>query len=140
MNTQPAGRRVPRVVSMLWVAALVASCCTGTALAAASSSRSGAAIASNLSGKWKGHYSGAYSGKFTIRWTQTGRKLEGTLTLSNPKGKNAIKGSVRGKKIKFGTVDNSNAITYHGSWSGTTMSGVYQAGGRSGSWGAHQVS
>ena len=112
------------MVSMIWVAALVAACCTGTALATASSSRSGAAIASNLSGKWKGHYSGAYSGKFTIRWTQTGRKLKGTLTLSKPKG----------------TVDNSNAITYHGSWSGTTMSGVYQAGGRSGSWSAHKVS
>jgi hypothetical protein len=138
-HPQSPRRRIARAVPALWLAALIAVCCAGTALAA-SSSGSGAAKKANLSGKWKGQYSGAYSGKFTIHWTQTGRKLKGTLTLSNPKSKNTISGSVRGKKIKFGTVDSSNAITYHGSWSKGTMSGSYDAGGRSGSWSAHKAS
>jgi hypothetical protein len=135
---QSPRRRIARAVPVLWIAALVAVCCAGTALAASSSS-SAAAKKANLSGKWKGQYSGAYSGKFTIKWTQTGRKLQGTLTLSNPKSKNTISGSVRGQKIKFGTVDSSNAITYHGSWSGTKMSGSYDAGGHGGSWSAHKA-
>jgi hypothetical protein len=46
---------------------------------------------------------------------------------------------VRGSTIHFGTVGNTNTITYSGSVSGTSMSGTYKAGGAGGSWSAHKT-
>jgi opacity protein-like surface antigen len=136
MDVHPARRGVSSSVRVLCVTAFLVLCCAATATAAVSAPTR----ISSLSGKWKGQYSGAYSGKFTIQWTDTGGKLKGTITLSNPKSKDAISGTVKGKAIKFGTLEHSNAITYSGTWSRGKMSGTYKAGGRGGSWSAHKVS
>ncbi len=132
-------RRTRLTARAVWIAGLIAVCCSGTAVAAVSSSRSHAVIESKLAGKWKGHYNGAVSGHFTIHWKQTGTKLSGTITLSNPKGKYGITGSVRHhKKVKFGAV--SVGATYKGTWKGSKMSGTWNSPSGGGSWSAHKVS
>ena len=139
MNVQPSRRRVVTVVPVLWVAALLAVCSTGTALAAVRSSTSHVATQSKLAGKWKGRYSGAFTGHFTIHWTQKGRRLTGTITLSKPQGKYGISGSVRrGGKLKFGAV--AVGATYKGTVHGTKMSGTSSSPQGGGSWSAHKVS
>jgi hypothetical protein len=136
MHVQPSGRSVGRGVRVLAIAALLAICCTGTALAARSSHLAGQ---SKLAGKWKGHYSGAYTGHFTIHWTQTGTQLSGTIKLSSPSGKYGIGGHVRhGGKIKFGAV--GVGATYKGKVHGTKMSGTWSSPQGGGSWSAHKVS
>jgi hypothetical protein len=123
MNVQPLHRRITRRLPALWVAALLALACCGTALAAASASSYSAANSSSLAGKWKGHYSGAVSGHFTIRWQQTGTRLHGTITLSNPSG-----------KFKFGAV--SVGAKYTGKVRGTSMSGTWTSPEGGGTWSA----
>ena len=113
------------------VAALLALACSTTALAA------GASSSPKLAGTWSGSYSGAYSGKFTLRWTQSGSKLKGTIALSNPQGRYGITGGVRGSAIKFGAVD--VGATYTGSVSGKSMSGHFKTPGGGGTWSAHKV-
>jgi hypothetical protein len=105
-----------------------------------SATRATAAVTSSvsLSGTWSGTYSGAYSGTFRLHWTQSGSKLTGSITLSNPKGKYGIGGSVRGKAIQFGAV--GAGATYTGSVSGKSMSGHYKSPGGGGTWSAHKVS
>ena len=134
MDVQPLKRRLPA----LWIAALLALACSGTALAAASASSSHVATNSSLAGKWKGHYGGAVSGHFTINWKQTGSRLHGTITLSNPRGKYDIGGSVSRGKIKFGAV--SVGAKYKGTLRGTSMSGTWTSPQGGGSWSAHKVS
>jgi len=134
MDVQPLKRRLPA----LWIAALLALACSGTALAAASASSSHVATNSSLAGKWKGHYGGAVSGHFTINWKQTGSRLHGTITLSNPRGKYDIGGSVSRGKIKFGAV--SVGAKYKGTLRGTSMSGTWTSPEGGGSWSAHKVS
>jgi len=92
-----------------------------------------------LSGTWSGHYSGTFQGSFTLKWTQSGSKLNGTIKLSNPPGTPDIHGSVNGGSIRFGTVG-SEAITYSGSDSGSSMSGSYQTPKGGGSWSATKTS
>jgi hypothetical protein len=104
---------------------------SGVALAASSSP---AAATSGLGGKWKGHYGGAVSGHFTIHWKQTGARLQGHITLSNPKGKYGIGGSVRNGKIKFGAV--SVGAKYKGKVRGKSMSGTWTSPQGGGSWSA----
>jgi len=137
MDLQPLLRRVTPRLPALWIAALLALACCGTALAAASVSSSHA-TASNLAGKWKGHYSGAVSGHFTIHWRKTGSLLHGTITLSNPQGKYGISGSVRSGKIKFGAV--SVGAKYKGKVRGTSMSGTWTSPQGGGSWSATKSS
>ena len=96
------------------------------------------AATSSLSGGWSGKYSGAYHGTFTLHWTQSGSQLRGTIQLSNTRGLLGLKGSVRGSRIKFGTVGGPG-ITYSGSASGRSMSGRYQTPGGGGSWSAHRL-
>ena len=91
----------------------------------------------NLTGTWSGTYGGDYHGTFTLHWTQSKPRLTGTITLSSV-GRTNITGSVRGSTIRFGTVGNANAITYSGSVSGRSMSGIYKTGGAGGSWSAHK--
>jgi hypothetical protein len=134
MNAQPLRRRLPA----LWIAALLALAGSGSALAAASASSAHAATQSKLAGKWKGHYGGAVSGHFTINWKQTGSRLHGTITLSNPRGKYDIGGSVSRGKIKFGAV--SVGAKYKGTLRGTSMSGTWTSPEGGGSWSAHKVS
>ena len=94
-----------------------------------------------LSGKWTGTYSGSYSGTFTLSWQETGQSLSGTIDISGfGNSSTPIHGVLKGSSITFGTVG-SQAITYSGSVSGTSMSGTWkiQAGGQTmggGSWSA----
>ncbi len=88
---------------------------------------------SALPGKWSGHYSGAFTGTFHLHWTQSGSKLSGQITLSQPPETTGITGSVSGGAIKFGTV--SGAV-YNGTVSGSSMSGSYQTPQGGGSWNA----
>jgi hypothetical protein len=132
MSNHPQHHRITRRLPALWIAALLALGCSGTALATAG------AASSHLAGKWKGHYSGAVSGHFTIHWKQTGSLLHGTIKLSNPSGTYALDGSVRRGKIKFGAV--TVGARYKGVLHGTTMSGTWTSGVGGGSWSAHKVS
>jgi hypothetical protein len=93
---------------------------------------------STLAGNWSGRYGGAFSGTFALHWTQSGSRLHGSITLSNPRGKYGISGSVHGKAIKFGAV--GAGATYTGSVSGKSMSGSYRSPGGGGSWSAHKTS
>ena len=130
MHTRPGRSRVRLATRSLWIVALLAVFlgCT-TAMASGSSTLS-------LSGTWAGKYKGAYSGTFRLHWTQSGSLLRGSITLSNPKGKYAINGAVRGSAIKFGAV--GAGATYTGSVSGTTMSGRYKSVTGGGTWSAHK--
>jgi hypothetical protein len=139
MDVQPLRRTMTGRLPALWIAALLALACCGTALAAVSAAKSHSAIQVKLGGKWKGHYSGAVSGHFTIHWKQTGSLLHGTIKLSSPSGKYAIDGGVRGKKIKFGAL--TVGAKYKGVLHGTKrMSGTWTSGEGGGSWSARKVS
>lgn len=99
---------------------------TATAPAAATTTAA-AAAATTLSGNWAGRYSGAYHGTFTLSWRQSGSRLSGKITISNPPSTLNIHGTVTGGAIQFGTVGGVG-ITYSGtlSGSGDSMSGSYQ--------------
>jgi hypothetical protein len=127
--------RLMQRLPALWIAALLALACCGTALAAVSKHHP-PKPKSKLAGKWTGKYSGAVSGHFTIHWTQNGKRLSGTIKLSNPSGKYAIDGSVRPHhKLKFGAV--SAGAKYKGTWNGSTsMSGTWTSPEGGGSWSA----
>jgi len=118
----------------LWVAAVLALACCGTALAAATSDVATKAIA----GKWRGHYGGAVSGHFTLQWRKTGSQLRGSITLSRPQGEYNISGSVRDGKIKVVAV--SVGAKYKGRVRGTSMSGTWTSPQGGGSWSAHKAS
>lgn len=126
-------RRIRRVISVLSLAALLAICCGGTTANAGLSSSQ-----AHLAGTWSGKYGGAFSGRFTLRWTQSGSKLNGSIMLSNPAGKYGITGSVRGSAITFGAV--GAGATYTGSVSGKSMSGRYKSPQGGGTWSAHKTS
>ena len=108
-------------------------------LATAAAATNGRLARGSLTGTWSGTYRGAYRGTFTLHWTQSKSRLTGTIKLSSNVGRTNITGTVRGRTIRFGTVGNTNAITYSGSVSGTSMSGTYKAGGAGGSWSAHKT-
>jgi hypothetical protein len=122
------------IFRILCVASLLAIGCGGTAAIAAVSSSNH--DSSNLAGTWLGRYSGAFSGTFTLRWTKSGSKLSGSITLSNPRGKYGISGSVQRSAIKFGAV--GVGATYTGTVSGTSMSGSYKSPQGGGKWSAHK--
>jgi hypothetical protein len=115
--------------------AAVATTTTSSPPSPAATTSSPAAAA--LSGAWSGQYSGAYQGTFTLNWTQSGSRLSGTIKLSNPADQTSISGTVSGSTITFGTVG-SEAITYSGSVSGSSMAGSWKAGTMSGTWSASQ--
>ena len=108
-------------------------------LATAGAATNGRLARGSLTGTWSGTYRGAYHGTFTLHWTQSKSRLTGTIKLSSNVGRTNITGTVQGRTIRFGTVGNTNAITYSGSVSGTSMSGTYKAGGAGGSWSAHKT-
>lgn len=123
---------------VLWAAALLAVCSTSAAMAAVGST-------AGLGGKWSGKYSGAYAGTFKLHWTQSGSKLQGAITLSNPHGATLrVTGTVSRHLIKFGAVGGVGAITYTGvvSFKGTSMTGhwSFARGGRGGTWSAQKSS
>jgi hypothetical protein len=91
-----------------------------------------AAAAGDLSGSWSGQYSGAFTGTFKLTWQQTGSSLTGTIMLSTENNDPVpLTGTVNGSTISFGTVG-SQAVTYSGHVSGSSMSGTYQVGGAAG--------
>ena len=102
-----------------------------TSAAGVASSTTSAPGASALSGTWSGKYSGAFQCTFNLTWQQSGSKLSGTITLSDPPDNLTLNGTVVGGKIRFGTVG-SAAITYSGTVSGSSMSGTYQVQSASG--------
>jgi hypothetical protein len=92
----------------------------------------------SLAGTWTGSYSGAFSGTFTLKWTQSGARLSGTIRLSNPRGSYSCTGAVHNGAITFGT--EGAGATYRGSVSGKSMSGTYKTRKGGGSWSAHKIS
>lgn len=138
----------PRLLpaAVLSVAALIAGCggsssssttkAPASTTHAAKSTPASTAAASGLPGKWSGQYSGAFTGTFHLNWTQSGSKLSGTITLSDPPETTGITGSVSGGAIKFGTV--SGAV-YSGTISGSSMSGNYVTPKGGGSWNANKA-
>jgi len=111
----------------------LAVCGGGTAALAGVGSSPG-----HLAGTWSGRYSGAFAGTFTLHWKQTGIRLTGTISLSNPQGRYGITGSVHRSAIQFGTV--GAGATYTGSVSGSSMSGSYRSPRGGGHWSAHKTS
>jgi len=98
-----------------------------------------------VSGTWKGSYSGSFSGTFKLTWTETSSKLSGKIMISAFSNvPTPIHGTLKGTTIQFGTVG-SEAITYSGSVSGTSMSGTWKLEanghvGGTGSWKASKTS
>jgi len=92
----------------------------------------------DLSGRWSGQYSGTYHGTFTLKWNQSGSKLDGTIKLSNPWTTLSIRGTVSGRTIQFGNV---GGVAYSGEVTGDSMSGNYRVPTRGGgSWSATKIS
>ena len=138
MHVRSTRRGVASAIPVLWITALVAVCCTGTAIAAVRSSASAVATQTKLAGKWKGQYGGAFKGHFTLHWKQTGKTLSGSITLSSPSGTYHITGSLLShNKIKFGAV--SVGAKYKGTWNGSKMSGTWTSPRGGGSWSAHKA-
>jgi hypothetical protein len=130
MHSRSLRPRIRLTISL--AGALLVLCCSATAASAAVTASS-----LHLGGTWSGKYSGAYSGTFKIHWTQTGSRLTGSITLSNPGGRYSIDGKVKGTAITFGAV--GAGATYTGSVSGTSMSGHYKTGQGGGAWSAHKT-
>jgi hypothetical protein len=133
MDCDSLRRRLPA----LWIGAVLALACCGTALAAATAHHP-PQPKSKLAGKWTGNYSGAVSGHFTIHWKQNGTVLHGHITLSSPSGTYGISGSVKKGKIKFGAV--SVGAKYKGTFKGKSMSGSWTSPQGGGSWSATKAS
>ena len=129
MDVSSLRRRLPA----LWIAAVLALACCGTAFAATSVHHP-PKPKSKLAGTWTGDYSGAVSGHFTIHWKQNGALLHGHITLSKPQGRYGISGSVKKGKIKFGAV--SVGAKYKGTLNGKSMSGTWTSPQGGGSWSA----
>jgi hypothetical protein len=100
---------------------------------------------SSVSGTWKGKYSGTFTGTFKLTWTETKSNLSGTIMISAfGNAATPIHGTLKGASIQFGTVG-SEAITYSGSVSGSSMSGTWKLEanghvGGTGSWKANKSS
>jgi hypothetical protein len=142
MRVDPLSRRIPLAIPALWVAALLAVCCSGTAIAAVSSPTVKPKPKPkphhvSLTGAWSGQYSGAFSGTFTLHWTLSKTILSGSITLTNPSGTYSVGGSVQGSTIKFGAV--GAGAKYKGSVSGSSMSGTYTTPKGDGTWSAHKT-
>jgi hypothetical protein len=113
-------------------AAVVAS----TAASTPASTTTAPAMDGDLTGTWNGTYNGSYSGTFTVKWTQNGSNVDGTIALPSVGTTEQLNGTVSGDKITFGTVG-SFAVTYSGTFSGSSMSGSYNVtGSPAGNWSA----
>jgi hypothetical protein len=140
MKTCSPQHRVARVIPIASVAAaLLVICCSSTSIAAPTHFTSKQSTP-KLAGTWSGRYSGAVSGTFTLRWTQSGSTLRGSIKLSNPAGKYPISGTVHGSKISFGAVGVGATYTGAVSVSGRAMSGRWKSANRGGTWSARKTS
>ena len=133
--------RLPLAVPVLWVAALLAICCSGTAIAAVQlfeALRQAEATQHPARRDLVREVQRRFSGTFRLHWKQSGSRLSGSIALSNPGGTYGISGSVHGSAIKFGAV--GAGATYTGSVSGKSMSGSYKSPQGGGTWSAHKTS
>ena len=135
-------RHLLRQRNWLWTVALLAVgllvvCATTGSIAAAKQKKP---IHKGLSGTWSGQYTGKYSGTFTLKWTQTGSKLGGSIVFASESRKSGVRGTLKGTAISFGTVGGGQAITWKGSVSGGSMSGTWHTPAGGGSWSAHRKS
>jgi hypothetical protein len=137
MNQMFSSRRRPALLALAVLGAAVLSVGAGSGWAKHKPVKHPSPVGT-LSGTWSGQYSGGYNGTFTLRWTQSGSKLTGTIKLSQPSGTFSISGSVHGSAINFGAV--GAGATYTGSVSGKSMSGSYHALPKGGSWSAKKTS
>ena len=144
MNLQHRTRIVALATCVASLAVLAAGCSSSPKTHAANqvsaSSAPGSAASPvsaskvDLSGNWTGSYGGSFSGTFQLSWKQTGSTVSGTITLSAPASTLNLTGTVTGGTIKFGTVG-SDAISYTGDVSATSMAGKYQVAGKdAGTW------
>ena len=137
MKRRSSRARIARILPAVLVAAALVVVCFSSASIAAPTDRSSTQAQRNAGGKWSGRYRGDSSGTFTLRWTQTGSKLKGSITLSNPAGTYPISGILRGNKISFGAV--GVGATYKGTVSGKAMSGTWKSASRGGTWSARKT-
>ena len=138
MKTRSPQHRISRVIPVVsFAAALLVICCSSASTAAPMPSSSKQSTP-GLAGTWSGRYSGAVSGTFTLRWTQSGSTLRGSIKLSNPPGRYPITGTVHSGKISFGAV--GVGATYTGTVSGRSMSGRWKSANRGGTWSARKTS
>ncbi len=126
MRVDSLVRRISAGVAVVGVVALLAAVAAG-----------GSTKPLQLAGTWSGTYGGAVSGHFTLKWTQRGSILTGTITLSQPSGTYGIGGAVDGSAIHFGAV--SVGAKYTGSASNHSMSGKWTSPEGGGSWSAHKL-
>jgi hypothetical protein len=116
--------------------AAVAASAAAASTPASTTTAPATATASDLTGTWNGTYNGSYSGTFTVKWTQSGANVDGTIALPSVGTTEQLNGTVSGDKITFGTVG-SFAVTYSGTFSGSSMSGTYNVtGSPAGNWSA----
>jgi hypothetical protein len=125
------GRKLPVLVS---AAAVAVACLDGGASAYAKKPPVKRSKVPAVAGKWSGQYSGAFTGTFTLNWARKGKKLDGTIKLSNPGGNYTCTGKIEGTKLTFGAV--GAGARYTGSISGDSMSGTYTTARGGGSWSA----
>jgi hypothetical protein len=119
--------------------AAVAASAAAASTPASTTTAPATATASDLTGTWNGTYNGSYSGTFTVKWTQSGANVDGTIALPSVGTTEQLNGTVSGDKITFGTVG-SFAVTYSGTFSGSSMSGTYNVtGSPAGNWSASKA-
>ncbi len=89
----------------------------------------------DLSGSWEGLSTGPFNGYVTVTLTQTGKALDGTVTMSSPTETIHVIGELSGNRISFGA---AGVVTYNGTLSASTISGSYTdlATGKAGTWSA----
>jgi hypothetical protein len=138
MKTCSPQHRIARVIPVVSVAAALLVICGSSTSMAAPRYFSSKQSTPKLAGTWSGRYSGAVAGTFTLRWTQSGSTLRGSIKLSNPPGRYPITGVVRSSKISFGAV--GVGATYTGTISGRSMSGRWKSANRGGTWNARKTS
>ena len=152
----PASDRNLRRRSMIGAATLVTACMLLTAACSSSSKGNGSNTKANtapassaasstpatsqpaedkIAGTWKGTFTGSTSsGTFTIVFTQQGDNVAGKITIDGAQGgTGTISGKLSGKSIAFGSIVGST-VTFNGSFSGNSMSGLFKSATNSGGW------
>jgi hypothetical protein len=114
-----------------------------TAEPSSPSSSTGSPASAALDGKWNGSWqaSGGGSGTFAVTFSQSGEKLNGTLSISVSCLDGAkVTGEVKGDSIEFGSVQGQCSVEYKGTIKDDQMSGTYEiAQGVGGTWKASKA-
>ena len=85
-------------------------------------------IAGTWHGSWVSETYVGLTGGFTIQFAVKGTALSGMISITGTQclSGGTISGTLAGSKITFGAVQGEETIAYSGTWSGTTMGGVWQ--------------